>query len=451
MIKKIIKSLIVFSILTSFTLSYAEVKEILTIEEYSKQFLDENFILEDLKLENSNSLNEINVLEEEPLIEENEEVKTQKVEQNTTQQANTSAIVNSDENLKISEKTTENRNINWNIGNNFRAILVGDLYGNVIYSKNADNIYPLASVTKMMSLMVTFDQIKAGKASLNDKVRISKNSIRFGGSGIPLKAGQIFKLEDLIKASGIYSANNATYAIAEHIGKGSVSKFVELMNKKLKTLGLDKDIRYYTPAGLPTRMTKQPMDSGTARAIYKLSIEALKYKKYIQIAGIKNTTIHNGKIKIRNRNKLIGKNGVYGIKTGYHREAKYNIAVASKINSMDVIVVVIGGDSYTSRDKNVLDILDILKNNYHSEQVLNKNKSVGNVKIEGTNIYVPVVPDRDFNAILKNGEKAKILLKADEKIKTNIKKGQKLGKFEVYSEEKLLISGNILSQKNIKK
>lgn len=92
------------------------------------------------------------------------------------------------------------------------------------------------------------------------------------------------------------------------------------MNKKVKSLGLQNDLKYYTPAGLPTRMTKQPMDSGTARAIYKLSIEALKYKKYIKIAGIKNTKIHNGKISIRNRNKLIGKQGVYGIKTGFHRK-----------------------------------------------------------------------------------------------------------------------------------
>ena len=264
--------------------------------------------------------------------------------------------------------------VEWELPNNFRAVIVGDTKGNVIFAKDADTMYPLASVTKMMSLMVTFDEINAGNISLNDSVRISKNPLKYGGSGIALKADQIFILEDLIKASAVYSANNATYAIAEYVGKGSVFSFVTKMNRKLKELGLQNEIRYHTPAGLPTRVTKQPMDEGTARGIYKLSIEALKYKKYIEIAGIKSTKIHNGKISIRNRNHLIGENGVYGIKTGFHKEAKYNIAVASKFQDTDVIIVVMGGETYKTRDKIVLSVLDILNNNYTVKNGLIKRK-----------------------------------------------------------------------------
>ena len=264
--------------------------------------------------------------------------------------------------------------VEWELPNNFRAVIVGDTKGNVIFAKDADTMYPLASVTKMMSLMVTFDEINAGNISLNDSVRISKNPLKYGGSGIALKVGQMFVLEDLIKASAVYSANNATYAIAEYVGKGSVFSFVTKMNRKLKELGLQNEIRYHTPAGLPTRVTKQPMDEGTARGIYKLSIEALKYKKYIEIAGIKSTKIHNGKISIRNRNHLIGENGVYGIKTGFHKEAKYNIAVASKFQDTDVIIVVMGGETYKTRDGIVLSVLDILNNNYTVKNGLIKRK-----------------------------------------------------------------------------
>ena len=264
--------------------------------------------------------------------------------------------------------------VEWELPNNFRAVIVGDTKGNVIFAKDADTMYPLASVTKMMSLMVTFDEINAGNISLNDSVRISKNPLKYGGSVIALKAGQMFILEDLIKAAAVYSANNATYAIAEYVGKGSVFSFVTKMNRKLKELGLQNEIRYHTPAGLPTRVTKQPMDEGTARGIYKLSIEALKYKKYIEIAGIKSTKIHNGKISIRNRNHLIGENGVYGIKTGFHKEAKYNIAVASKFQDTDVIIVVMGGETYKTRDKIVLSVLDILNNNYTVKNGLIKRK-----------------------------------------------------------------------------
>ena len=264
--------------------------------------------------------------------------------------------------------------VEWELPDNFRAVIVGDTKGNVIFAKDADTMYPLASVTKMMSLMVAFDEINAGKISLNDSVRISKNPLKYGGSGIALKAGQMFILEDLIKASAVYSANNATYAIAEYVGNGSVFSFVTKMNKKLKEYGLQNEIKYHTPAGLPTRVTKQPMDEGTARGIYKLSIEALKYKKYIEIAGIKSTKIHNGKISIRNRNHLIGENGVYGIKTGFHKEAKYNIAVASKFEGTDVIIVVMGGETYKTRDGIVLSVLDILNNNYTVKNGLIKRK-----------------------------------------------------------------------------
>ena len=264
--------------------------------------------------------------------------------------------------------------VEWELPDNFRAVIVGDTKGNVIFAKDADTMYPLASVTKMMSLMVTFDEINAGNISLNDSVRISKNPLKYGGSGIALKVGQMFVLEDLIKASAVYSANNATYAIAEYVGNGSVFSFVAKMNRKLKELGLQNEIRYHTPAGLPTRVTKQPMDEGTARGIYKLSIEALKYKKYIEIAGIKSTKIYNGKISIRNRNHLIGENGVYGIKTGFHKEAKYNIAVASKFQDTDVIIVVMGGETYKTRDGIVLSVLDILNNNYTVKNGLIKRK-----------------------------------------------------------------------------
>ena len=254
--------------------------------------------------------------------------------------------------------------VEWVLPDNFRAVLIGDLNGNVIFSKNADTMYPLASVTKVMSLLVTFDEINAGNIGLHDSVRISKTPLKYGGSGIPLKEGQIFILEDLIKASAVYSANNATYAMAEYVGEGSVFNFVAKMNRKLKQLGLQNDIKYHTPAGLPTRNTKMPMDEGTPRGIYKLSIEALKYHKYIEIAGIKNTKIYNDKISIRNRNHLIGEDGVYGIKTGFHKEAKYNITVAVKFEGIDLIIVVMGGETYKTRDDLVRTIIANLKENY---------------------------------------------------------------------------------------
>ena len=329
-------------------------EEIINSEENSENISQKSEVKEEKPKENLGKI--------EKITEKNEKVKEIKEDKNL-------ALEEADNPEKDEQKYEMIKyysadGVEWELPDNFRAVIVGDTKGNVIFAKDSDTMYPLASVTKMMSLMVTFDEINAGKISLNNSVRISKIPLKYGGSGIPLKAGQMFVLEDLIKAAAVYSANNATYAIAEYVGNGSIFGFVTKMNKKLRELGLQNEIKYHTPAGLPTRVTKQPMDEGTARGIYKLSIEALKYKKYIEIAGIKSTKIHNDKISIRNRNHLIGENGVYGIKTGFHKEAKYNIAVASKFEGTDVIIVVLGGETYKTRDGVVLNVLDILNNNY---------------------------------------------------------------------------------------
>ena len=339
-------------------------EEIINSEENSENISQKSEVKEEKPKENLGKI--------EKITEKNEKVKEIKEDKNL-------ALEEADNPEKDEQKYEMIKyysadGVEWELPDNFRAVIVGDTKGNVIFAKDADTMYPLASVTKMMSLMVTFDEINAGKISLNNSVRISKIPLKYGGSGIPLKVGQMFVLEDLIKASAVYSANNATYAIAEYVGNGSIFGFVTKMNKKLRKLGLQKEIKYYTPAGLPTRVTKQPMDEGTARGVYKLSIEALKYKKYIEIAGIKSTKIHNGKISIRNRNHLIDENGIYGIKTGFHKEAKYNIAVASKFEGTDVIIVVLGGETYKTRDGIVLSVLEILNNNYTVKNGLIRRK-----------------------------------------------------------------------------
>ncbi len=398
MYKKLKKIFLVMSILgVLFTNTYAEeVKEVQLIDDFSAELLGEPKDQEPAVQKSPVKQDTQEVTENKNPSDEHEKKQEDKITENKDENKQNEKILkkaiedkkNNDKNLALEEVEDPKKDrqkyemikyysadgVEWKLPDNFRAVIVGDTKGNVIFAKDADTMYPLASVTKMMSLMVTFDEINAGNISLNDSVRISKTPLKYGGSGIALKAGQMFILEDLIKAAAVYSANNATYAIAEYVGNGSIFGFVTKMNKKLRELGLQNEIKYHTPAGLPTRVTKQPMDEGTARGIYKLSIEALKYKKYIEIAGIKTTKIHNDKISIRNRNHLIGENGVYGIKTGFHKEAKYNIAVASKFEGTDVIIVVLGGETYKTRDNLVRNILNILSENYTVKNGLIKRK-----------------------------------------------------------------------------
>ncbi|MEG0730597.1 MAG: serine hydrolase, partial [Cetobacterium sp.] len=223
----------------------------------------------------------------------------------------------------------------------YKSYILGDSHGKIYFKNNENAKLPLASVTKMMNIMVVFDEINKGNISLDDEVVIDWEIVSVGGSSIPMKSGEVFTLRDLIKAAAIKSANNAAYAIAKHAGKGSINDFVAKMNAKAKDLGLENELEFYTPAGLPAHMTKKPMDVGTARGIYELSREAIKYKGYMQYASLPKATIKNGEILLRSTNHLLGKDGIYGIKTGYHTRSGFNIAIASNKEGIDTIVVVL--------------------------------------------------------------------------------------------------------------
>lgn len=290
----------------------------------------------------------------------------------------------------------------------YKAILLGDDKGKIYYSENIDEKYPLASLTKMMTLMVTFDQLEKGNIKMKDKIKVSKKSAQTGGSRIFMKEGDVFTLEDLIKATAIYSANNAAYAIAEYIGKGDVDKFVKMMNKKSADLGLEKELEFYTPAGLPSDMTKKGMDAGTTRGIYKLSLAAAKYNKYMEIASIKETTIHNGKLKIKNRNLLLGEEGIYGIKTGHHSKVGYNISVLSDKDNMKIFTVVVGGPTYQKRDESVLNQMEEFYEEYQFRKLTDKNVSIAKVPVfSGDKEYADLYPDKNFTDILKKNSDIK--------------------------------------------
>ncbi len=241
----------------------------------------------------------------------------------------------------------------------YKSIILSDNEGNIVYEENGNYIHPLASITKLMSAVVTLEAIENKEVSLEDMVPISRDAALRGGSRIELYWGSSVKLEDLLEASLIHSANNATYAIAEYVG-GDYESFVNRMNKKAHELGMN-NTKFYTPAGLPTDMTGKGMDKGSTRDIVKLSIYALKNEKLKEIVAKKSTVINNSKedLTIYNRNKLLRKvEGVDGLKTGHHEEAGYNISISFDYEDKDYVAVIFGSPSEEVRDKNMKYLLD---------------------------------------------------------------------------------------------
>lgn len=336
----------------------------------------------------------------------------------------------------------------------YKAILLGDDKGKIYYSENADMIHPLASVTKVMTIMVVFDEIEKGRVKLTDKVKISTKVASIGGSRIYMKRGDIFTLEDLIKATGIYSANNAAYAIAEYVSNGDIDSFIKKMNKKAKEIGAEGELEFHTPNGLPPHMTKKGMDIGTAKGIYKMSIAAEKYKKYMEIASMKNEEIGNGqdgKIKLRNRNHLLGKEGVYGIKTGNHSKAGYNITVVSNKDDAKIFTVVLGSPTYKIRDKSVLEEIEKFYENYNYRKIADKNIALGKVSVfSGDRDYIEVYPDKEYKKILPKDSDIKISIKRNKMVIAPVSAGKVLGEYRITIDGSIVQSGKLITKEPVK-
>ena len=336
----------------------------------------------------------------------------------------------------------------------YKAILLGDDKGKIYYSENADMIHPLASVTKVMTIMVVFDEIEKGRVKLTDKVKISTKVASIGGSRIYMKRGDIFTLEDLIKATGIYSANNAAYAIAEYVSNGDIDSFIKKMNKKAKEIGAEGELEFHTPNGLPPHMTKKGMDIGTAKGIYKMSIAAEKYKKYMEIASMKNEEIGNGqdgKIKLRNRNHLLGKEGVYGIKTGNHSKAGYNITIVSNKDDAKIFTVVLGSPTYKIRDKSALEEIEKFHENYNYRKIADKNIALGKVSVfSGDRDYIEVYPDKEYKKILPKDSDIKISIKRNKMVIAPVSAGKVLGEYRITIDGSIVQSGKLITKEPVK-
>jgi D-alanyl-D-alanine carboxypeptidase (penicillin-binding protein 5/6) len=269
----------------------------------------------------------------------------------------------------------------FSFGSDYTSVVIADKKGEIIYEEDSWKLHPFASVTKLMTATIVTEKIKEGKISYDDMVHISKEAAMMGGSRIELYWGSYVKLRDLLYASLIHSANNATYALAEHVA-GSADKFVELMNKKATELGMI-DTTFFTPTGLPPEFTGKGMDVGTAEDILKLSLYAMDNPDIMNIVGMTQVDINNSRdtFTIYNRNKLLQRTkGVTGLKTGHHTEAGYNMTVSFLNEGQEYVVVIFGAESEKSRDNELNYLISHFDKKDYMEKYNNKQKIINDKK-----------------------------------------------------------------------
>ena len=324
------------------------------------------------------------------------------------------------------------------------AILIDEVSGKVLYEKNPDTKLPMASMTKIMSMLLIMENIESGNLKYDDKVIISKNASGMGGSQVFLQEGEEYKVEALLKCIAVSSANDAVVAMAEKIS-GSVDAFVNLMNERAKELGLT-NTRFSNPHGLDSEN-----HYSSARDMSKLAQELLKHKDILRFTSIYEdylTKPDGSQVWLVNTNRLVRfYDGVDGLKTGYTTEAGYCLTATAKKNDLRLISVVMKSSSGDNRSKDTATLLTYGFNSYKNHIIYENNKELGEVKIEGgKKDKIKVYLKDNASVLLGVTEKPKeysFNIKVNT-IKAPIKKDTIVGTAEIIDNE-----GNIIAEKDV--
>ena len=254
--------------------------------------------------------------------------------------------------------------------------------GKVLKAEGEREKHPTASLAKVMNILVALDEVDKGNASLDDEVCFTPDTAYLKGSWLNVRHGDCFTLETLLKAEIIYSANNAAYLVAKHIGKGDIEKFVALMNEKAQELGMT-DTVFYTPVGLPTSMTGKPMDISTAYDLYLMGRKASeddRIKEWSSQLQLELPNPNGDQVIYKNRNALLYRYGIYGLKTGFHADAGYNLILTSKLGNLEIVSVTLG--NRTDIERNNDQKVEFTRIEDRLKAIYTVGKEMGKFKVE---------------------------------------------------------------------
>ena len=317
------------------------------------------------------------------------------------------------------------------ISNAKAGLLVEVSTGKIIYEKNIYDRVSVASMTKMMGMILVMEALEDGKLKLDEKVKVSKNASDMGGSQIWLSTGEEILVSDLIKGIMMASANDGIVCIGERIA-GTEEKFVEMMNQKAKELEL-KNTHFVNPTGLD--------EENHYSSAYDMSVIARELMKHEDI--FKYTSIYEDYLRkgtsneywLVNTNKLIKTyEGADGLKTGMTDNAGYCMAVTAKRNGMRLLAIVLGEENGKVRNQETAELLDYGFNLYELDTIQKKGDILGTTSIDKANVdEIDLVASEDITVLKKKGEEPK-KYKSDLKIndlKLPINKGETIGKLTI--------------------
>lgn len=331
------------------------------------------------------------------------------------------------------------------------AILMEHSTGLVVYEKNAHEPLPLASVTKVMTMLLAVEAIDQGKASLEDMLTTSQRAMDQGGSQIFLERGDQISLKDALIGVAVGSANDASVVVAEHIG-GSYEGFIDAMNKRAQELGM-KNTTFFNPSGLPE---EGGSNVSSAYDIALMSQELLKYDMIYDWTKIQWDTEFLGKVYLSNTNMKFLRNysGADGLKTGWTTEAGHCVSATAKREDTRFIAVILNSPSADIRLKESTQLLNLGFGSYKTVPINKKGDVVQNVEVDkGKLENIDVVAKEDVAILLDRKQEDVIShrINLPEKIQAPLAKGQVVGNIEVLKGEEVIKTVDLIVNEDVEK
>lgn len=309
------------------------------------------------------------------------------------------------------------------------AILLEPYTGKILYEQNADEKLAPASITKVMPLLLVMEALNRGDISLETVAYASEHACSMGGSQIWLEPGEAMTVDELLKATVIASANDACVALGELIA-GSEEGFVQLMNNRAKELGMNST-NFVNCTGLDAEN-----HFTTAHDVAIMSAELIKFPLIKNYSTVWMDSLRNGESELVNTNKLVRfYKGTTGLKTGTTSIAKYCLSATAERDGMELVAVVMAGESSDERFSGAKKLLDYGFANYSFQELGGELEENLNVNVSrGISKNVPVTCEEKLNILLQKNAKAEITRKItwNENIEAPIKKGDVLGYVNIY-------------------
>lgn len=342
-----------------------------------------------------------------------------------------------------------------------RAYLIADYEtGDILEGYNTDEVVEIASITKLMTYLVTMEEIDEGRHSLQDLVSIDEEDIKIGGSYVEMEVGDTYTIDELLNLSLVVSANNATYALAKKIG-GTEKGFVKLMNEKAKKIGLES-ATFYNSTGLPD---EENGDQNKMKVTDILTMSRYIIENYPEVLNRTSLPKVQGRITIDgevqdfipNTNPILGiVEGVDGLKTGFTNKAGHSLVATyfqegegDKEEDLRIIGIIMGTKSELERKRISFELMENAREKYKKKKILSIEDIVDTKEIKGSNKrYVDIYPKEDFSRALTDNDEVEIDISLREVYNYPIKKGEEVGDIEVkINGEKVFNTKGIVNEK----